>query len=280
MSYKLLAADMDETLLNERGEMTLRTQDALHRLVASGIYFSPATGRALSNMDDVVAMFKDCTMDLPFILYNGALVAMHHSKEVLFSATLDCQDAIEICKMGVEKDIPVRICTSDRMYFAKDSEEAQAYQRRVSFEVEIVGSHSGNSMDVLAEQGIIKVVWLDDPDKIRAYQGGISAHFAGKVNVHTSVPKQLEFVHISASKGIALEKIGERLGISREEMIAVGDGYNDLSMLEYAGFSVAMGNAPDDIKAVCSRVTLPYTEDGVAVFIDDFFEEGQFDNNR
>lgn len=125
----------------------------------------------------------------------------------------------------------------------------------------------------------LQEIWLDDPTQIHAYKGDISNHFNGKANVHTSVPKQLEFVHISASKAIALEKINERLGISREEMIAIGDGYNDLSMLRYAGYSVAMGNAPDDIKSVCSYVTLPNTEDGVAMFIEKFFSEGRFVKN-
>ena len=279
MVYKLLAADMDDTLLNENGEMTPRTQSALHRLVDANVYFVPATGRAFANMGGVVSMFENSKKDLPFILYNGALVKLHQSKEVLFSAYLDSKDAIEVVKMGVEKNIPVRICTDEQMYFATDSDEARAYQKKVNFKVEIIGTRPENNIDVLAEQGIIKIVWLDDPTRIRGYQDDISNHFSGRVNAHTSVPKQMEFVHISASKAIALEKIGERLGIAKEEMISVGDGYNDLSMLKYAGYSVAMGNAPDDIKSVCSHVTLPNTEDGVAVFIDKFFEEGRFNKS-
>lgn len=276
MSYKLLAADMDDTLLDDKGKMTLPTQTALHKLVDAGIYFVPATGRAFANMGGVVSMFENSKKDLPFILYNGALVKLHQSKEVLFSAYLDSNDAIEVVRMGVERNIPVRICTDDSMYFATDSDEFRAYQKKVNFKVEIVGTNANNSIDVLAEQGIIKIVWIDDPARIRGYQDELSNHFAGRVNAHTSVPKQMEFVHISASKAIALEKIGERLGIDKNEMIAVGDGYNDLSMLKYAGYSVAMGNAPEDIKSVCSYVTLPNTEDGVAAFIDKFFEQGKF----
>jgi Cof subfamily protein (haloacid dehalogenase superfamily) len=139
-----------------------------------------------------------------------------------------------------------------------------------------VGSRADISIEALAKNGIIKIVWLDEPAKIRDYQSCISEHFSGRVNVHTSVPKQLEFVHASASKGMALEKISKHLGIPCKAMIAIGDGYNDLSMLKYAGFSVAMGNAPDDIKAVCSHVTLPNNEDGASVFIEDFIRKGYF----
>jgi hypothetical protein len=267
---------MDDTLLNENGEMTQRTKDALHKLVDAGVYFVPATGRAFANMGGVVSMFEKSKNNLPFILYNGALVKLHQSKEILFSAYLDCKDAVEVVRMGVEKNVPVRICTDDQMFFAAESEESRAYQKKVNFEVGIIGTRPENDIEVLAEQGIIKIVWLDDPTRIRGYQDDISNHFAGRVNAHTSVPKQMEFVHISASKAVAMEKIGERLGITKEEMIAIGDGYNDLSMLKYAGFSVAMGNAPDDIKSVCSYVTLPNTEDGVAAFIDKFFDEGHF----
>jgi len=276
MTYKLLASDMDDTLLDDQGKITLRTQAAIRKLVDSGIYFVPATGKVLSNVEYVAEIFKGCALELPFITYNGAMVVMQRTKEILFSANMEAQSAKEIFEMGLEKNLLVRVCTQDSMYFGKDSEEAQAYQKKVNFKVEFVGSSPDNTIDALAKKGIIKIVWKDDPEIIRTYQGEIIKHFAGRVNAHTSVPFQLEFVDVSASKAVALEKISERLGISCEEMIAVGDGYNDLSMLKRAGYSVAMGNAPDDIKEVCDHVTLSNTEDGVAVFIEDFFKQGKF----
>jgi len=271
MSYRLLAADMDGTLLNDEGVMSSRTQAAIRKIVAAGICFVPATGRAMPNMEHISTMFEGSEKDLPFILYNGAMVVLHRSRRILFSASLQNQDAKEIYKMGMEKNLTMRVWSQNRMYFDKDCELAQKYQKKVNFKVEFINSQPDNSIDILAKQGITKIVWIDDPCQIRDYQDSIGEHFKGRVNCHTSNPELLEFVHISASKAIAMEKIGEHLGIKQEEMVAIGDGYNDLSMLRYAGYSVAMGNAPEDIKAICNLVTLSNNEDGVATFIDDFF---------
>jgi hydroxymethylpyrimidine pyrophosphatase-like HAD family hydrolase len=87
---------------------------------------------------------------------------------------------------------------------------------------------------------------------------------------HTSQPYFLEFVNSNATKAIAMEKLGQHYGISRSEMIAVGDGFNDLSMIEYAGLGVAMGNACDAIKSRANYVTLTNDDNGLAFVIDKF----------
>ena len=90
-----------------------------------------------------------------------------------------------------------------------------------------------------------------------------------RVNCHASRPELLEFVNIEASKAAALEKVSHISGVTKEEIAAAGDGYNDLSMLEYAGCSIAMANAPEDIKIKCDYVTLSNNEDGVAVWMEE-----------
>jgi hydroxymethylpyrimidine pyrophosphatase-like HAD family hydrolase len=84
------------------------------------------------------------------------------------------------------------------------------------------------------------------------------------------IPFFLEFVDQKVSKAIALEKMGEFYGIRREEMIAIGDGFNDLPMIEYAGLGVAMDNAPAEVKNAADYITLSNDEDGVAKVIDLF----------
>ena len=125
-------------------------------------------------------------------------------------------------------------------------------------------------IEQLIEKGINKILWYDDVERIEEYERELKTILSPTVNFHTSQPFFLEFVDINASKAIALEKLGSHYGICKEEMIAIGDGYNDLSMIEYAGLGVAMENAPQEIKQAADFVTLSNEDDGVAYVIDKF----------
>ena len=122
--------------------------------------------------------------------------------------------------------------------------------------------------DIAASVKVNDVLWLDEPERIVSHQKEMQAAFEGRLNCFASAPGLFEFVALEATKASALEKIGLRLGVAREETAAIGDGYNDLPMLRYAGLSIAMGNAPDAVKAACSHVTLGNGEDGVAAWIE------------
>lgn len=264
MKYRLLAADMDGTLLNDNYEMSSRTQAAILKWAEAGLYFVPSTGRPLCAMDNISSLFNE---DMPFIVYNGAMGIMHRSKEVLFSITLDPTLVPEIYRLGDERNLPVALWCQERLYANKNCDPIKFYQEATNAPAKIIDGQ--REIDELALLGVTKILWMDYPERVLIHQQDMQAHFGDKVNCHATRPELFEFVAPAASKATALEKIGAKLGISREEIAAVGDGYNDLSMLEYAGFSIAMGNAPDDIKKVCDRVTLTNNEDGVAVWIEE-----------
>jgi len=270
MKYKLLASDMDGTLLNTARIITPRTQAAIHNLLAAGALFVPCTGRSLCAMKDVSALFEE---DMPFIVYNGSMAVMHRSREVIFSLTLEAELALEVFAMGEERDLPMVVWCHDQLYINRDYKGTRAYQKAINLTTSKLLVNG--EIEELAAKGITKIVWLDYPEKVTAYQQEMQVHFSGRLNCHSSSPVILEFVNIAASKGKALEQIGKRLGIAREEMVAVGDWYNDLSMLQYAGFPVAMDNAPDDIKAVCAHVTYSNANDGVAALIEKYFLQNE-----
>ena len=264
MKYQLLAADMDGTLLNDNYNISSRTQAAILKWAEAGLYFVPATGRPLCAMESISTLFSE---DTPFIVYNGAMGIMHRSKEVLFSITLDPTLVPEIYCLGDERNLPVALWCQERLYANKNCDPIQFYQEATNAPAKIIDSPS--KIDELALLGVTKILWMDYPERVLIHQRDMQAHFGDRVNCHATRPELFEFVAPNASKAVALEKIGVRLGVSREEIVAVGDGYNDLSMLEYAGFSIAMGNAPGDIKKVCDYVTLTNNEDGVAVWIEE-----------
>ena len=127
-----------------------------------------------------------------------------------------------------------------------------------------------NAEDIV-RQGITKILLIGGIDDIQEVRRCVEAGgLAEKVNFYTSKPQFLEFINKETSKGDAMARIGEMYGIRREEMIAIGDGCNDIPMLEYAGLGVAMANAGEEVRAKADYVTLSNEEDGVAAVIEKF----------
>ena len=121
--------------------------------------------------------------------------------------------------------------------------------------------------------GITKILWYDEMDRIKQILKELSCNMFSEVSYCTSKPVFLEFFSSRVSKSAAMEKIGELYGIKQEEMIAIGDGLNDLSMIQYAGIGVAMENAEEEVKRNSQYVTTSNDEDGVRKAIEKFFTE-------
>ena len=258
--YKLLAVDLDGTLLNDDSEITERTRRAVLAAMEQGVMFVPSTGRPLCGVGHISAMFPG---DYPFLLLNGALAVTGETKRVLFSQPLEPACAKEIFDLGVSRDIPVAVWAEGKLYASEDSALTQDYRAITGVDMPIISDLNGIG-------NIEKLLWISTPEEAAQYQTEMHSHFGERVNAHTSRPYLLEFVSPKASKALALQAIGEAYGIRAEEMIAVGDGYNDVSMLEYAGLGIAMDNAPEDIKALCQYTTLSNNEDGLAALIERF----------
>lgn len=260
MKYKLLAADMDGTLLDAHSQVSPRTQAAVLAAMERGVLFVPSTGRPMCGMQNIQSLFPG---DLPCILYNGAVAMTCKSKKILLSQNLDEACAHEIYRMGIDRGYQVVLWENEQLHVSEDCQATRLYRNITGATMQVVA-------DISTLREVTKMIWIIPPEEGPRLQEEIHAHFGGKINCHTSRPYLLEFVDAKASKGLALAAVGKAYGIAPEEMIAVGDGYNDVSMLEYAGLGAAMGNAPEDIKALCQHVTSTNDNDGVAVLIEKF----------
>lgn len=265
MRYKLIAVDIDGTLVNSRSELTPRTRSAIQKALDAGVIFTISTGRPMRGVEWLNVLLP---CDLPFITYNGAAVVMGKSKKVLLHQALPYELSREALTLGVKNDTGTFAWVDDVLYAATQNAKNEIYKRISGYEPIIQ-----QDMDSLLQNGASKILWCDSADKIGRLQDEMQEHFAGKLNCHTSSPMLLEFVDLAASKANAMAKIGELYGIDASEMIAVGDGFNDISMLEYAGLGVAMANAPQAVKDRADFITLSNDDDGVAYVIEKFFNE-------
>lgn len=273
MAIQLLALDIDGTLLNSRGELTERNRTAIANARSRGIEVVLVTGRRFASAR---ILLHELALDLPLVSHNGAL-----TKEVETLATLDFQPleeeaAREVIDLGREATADMICCddphglgtmviegisSTNRVlqgYLARyrdavvEVEDLRAYLDHAP--IQMMFSGSCRSMDQLT-------------DRLEAALGDRAQIFQTRYRSHDLTI--LDVLGATASKGQTLAAYAERLGLSREEVMAIGDNHNDLSMLQYAGYGVLMGNADPEMKGVEGLYqTTSNDEDGVAIAID------------
>ena len=263
MNYKLIALDMDGTLLTSEKTISERTAKVIDTAYKAGKIVTISTGRPIQGLSDYDSVI---TPDIPVITYNGAMIIKLHSKEVLFHKQMDTASAREVLAFGRKFGTTMVIWSDNKLYVSKINDAVDSYKLISGVEPILLEDE-----EIVLKAGITKMLWLDDADKHIEYQDILDRNLKNRKVVYcTSQPTFLEFMGEGISKAAAMEKLSEIFGISREEMIAVGDGFNDLPMIEYAGLGVAMENAPEEVKNAASFVTASNDEDGVALVIEKF----------
>lgn len=281
---KLLAIDLDGTLLNKGKYISQKNIDAIQTAKQNGIEIVIATGRANFDAQNI---FKDIALDPWIIGTNGATIH-NPSGELFHSAPLEKSQALSMLKVLEEQQlyyeafIDNQICAPQygRKLLFKEMEglikakpDMDIDLLRLEVEIQFGQSefHFIPSYHVLKDTNseIYNILaYSFDEDKLKK---GWS-RFADLPDV-TSVQSGIHNFHLQhtqASKGNALKRLAKELHIDVAECAAVGDNYNDMSMLEIAGLSAAMGNADQEIKDACDFVTKSNNEDGVAYFIESF----------
>jgi hypothetical protein len=262
MNYKLIASDCDGTLINSDSQLTERTKTAIEKCMDKGVIFVMATGRPTYGVQWFIDMFEQ---DMPIITYNGSFACMSKSQKVIVEDKIPAELCREAIKLGMKHKLGVVTYVDNKLYIAERNEWTDSYANYFKLNPEV----SGDIFEIV-KNGAAKVVWIDDPKKINSYYHETQAHFDGRLNCFTSASFLFELVAADASKGTAIQKIGEIYGIKPEEMIAVGDGFNDVDMLEFAGLGVAVDNAPQGVKDAANEITLSNDEDGVAAVIEKY----------
>ena len=262
MNYRLMAVDMDGTLLNAENQITPVTEAAIKKAMTGGLKFTLCTGRPLQG---VLRYVKQLQLDCPIITYNGAMIVHSGSGEVLFSQNMDSDEARKVWAIADKLGAALFVWSAGELF-------ARAPREKVAFYEEITKTTAKEIGDFeeLVQRGITKLLWYDVPEVLDDLIVDLQGAGFEKTTFTKSRAYFLEFFSAFTSKAVAMEKLGEYYGIDKSEMIAVGDQTNDLPMIEYAGLGVAMGNAVDAVKAVAGYITDTNENDGVAKVIEKF----------
>ena len=262
MKYKLMAVDVDGTLLDSKKNLTPETIKAIREAVQSGLIFTICTGRPIQGVEPLIDQLG---LDLPFITYNGAMIVMGKSRKILYARTMQGEDAKAVFELGNRLQTTIVLWVDNKLYVKPLGHNAEAYSdlsRTEALPIE--------DLDALIAQGVTKVLFYDKVETIRHYEQTVGPFVPKTVNYCTSQPFLLEFFDQEVSKANALARLSAYYGFTKDEVIAIGDGQNDLSMIEYAGLGVAMANAEETIKQQADYVTLSNDENGVAHVIKEF----------
>lgn len=283
MSIRLLALDLDGTLLNSRGLITERNREALANARDHGVKVAVVTGRRFR---DARPIALDLGIDVPVIAHNGALTKHARTLETVAVSHLPLDAAHQALKIG--RSIGADPLVSDDheglglLVYDHLSGHNRAMLEYVAWSRRI----HGDETDELVRQVKSVEEYLDHPPVHLAFSGGcvmmstlaqrLQQQLTVKVKIFcTSYPKKdfslLDIVHPEASKGAGVAAAAAELAIEQDEIMAIGDNHNDLEMLEYAGTSVVMENAePALLQNKRFHLTTSNDADGVAVAIEKF----------
>lgn len=260
--YKLIALDMDGTLLNSKGQVLESTINSLRKCRDQGIVVTISTGRPIQGVEDYIELLE---LEAPIITYNGAMIVDAISKEVTFAQNLNRDDAKHIMTMGLEIDATMTVWSDNKLYSNKNNEAVEQYRQITG-----VTLNELTSVDALLKQGVTKILWIQSKDKMPEYFEFLEGKVSDQVNYCTSRPTFLEFFHKKVSKATSLNEVAKGYGILQSEVLAFGDGQNDLEMITYAGLGIVMENGVDDLKKEANYITASNDDHGIQRALEKF----------
>ncbi|MBL0514733.1 MULTISPECIES: sugar-phosphatase [Aeromonas] len=264
--YKLIALDMDGTLLNPQGQITPRTHAAIAAARDQGVTVVLTSGRPLEGMTPYLAELGLTGQDDYVICYNGALVQQVADQRILRSQLLTGSDASAIAHLASELGVNVHgFSVRQGLISPRVSTYTEHESRLIKMPINLV-----DFATLPADEQIMKVMMIDPEPQLSRAIAQLPAELYERYTVVRSSPYFLEFMNKRSNKGTGVAALAEHLGLDASRVIAVGDAGNDRHMIEYAGLGVAMGNATDEIKALAQHTTARNDEDGVARVIEQF----------
>jgi Cof subfamily protein (haloacid dehalogenase superfamily) len=260
---RVVATDFDRTLTWRDGVIEPRTVDALHRARTAGLQVIVVTGRMVQS---VRRALEPAGLDGPVICYQGAVVA-DGDGSWLRHEPIPLELAREAIAALAEEGYSPNVYVDDELYVAEETAES----RRYADLNKIVVTAVGDLLAWLAEPPT-KLVAVGDPDALDGVERRMKDRFGERLYISKSLPYFLEFAQAGVTKAAGLDFLSEHLGFTAAQTICFGDGENDVELVAWGGFGIAVENAHDRVKAVADWVCPPASEQGVAQVLEAYLD--------
>lgn len=281
---KLLALDLDGTLLDSRGQIPAANRSAIRAAESAGVLVTIATGRRFR---DALPVGLELELNAPLVTHNGALLKYAGSLETVAASLLAPETTLEIVRVGKQYGGDALVSADPHgkgsLLYDRVSEDNLPLQRYLAWATRMHGdeaesevSHVEDLHDALPGHEVIHISFSGTCKAMTRMLGFLEQELADSVTILPTIYPRLDFTLIDilppgATKGTGLERLAREFGIATNEIMVVGDNFNDLGMLEFAGTPVIMGNAdPSLLERAEFYKTLSNDEGGVALAIDRF----------
>ncbi len=260
---KLVAIDLDGTLLNDRKEVTLETVDSLAMAVRCGVKVVIASARPPRS---VRAIYQRLKLDTWQINYNGALVWDEVNRQVVAHTPLEFSLVLDIIDRarGLFSDVLIGCEIMDRWHTDRHDLTYTTETGRL-FGPDVVAP-----IPMFCNQPITKLMLLGHPEMMASLARVVGEAYARQITLVSTDADLIQITHPTASKAAALAQVAAHYGIAMEEVMAIGDAVNDIGMLQAAGVGVAMDNASPSVKAVADWIAPSNNNHGVRAALRQF----------
>lgn len=266
MNYRMLVLDLDDTLLKDDRTVSELTRRRLLEAQQQGMIVVLASGRPTYAMQHLAKELCLAEYSGYFISFNGARITSCADQHILLSVDISHAQMCKLFDLAQEHGVYIQTYTEDHILVSKDNEYTQ-------IEKEITGMDVIECTDFKAEipKTAVKAMMLEHPDRLKEVEKALRPVVENELYMTITKPFFLEFMNPAVDKGKSLVTLAQHLNVPMEQVIAVGDSYNDISMIKAAGLGVAMGNAVEAVKQAADYETADNEHDGVARVVERFF---------
>lgn len=267
MNYQILVLDLDGTLTNSKKELTEPTRKALIEIQEAGKTIVLASGRPINGVAPLAEKLKLSKYGGYMLSFNGARITQCSTGEIIYNKTLPCEVIQPVYDIIKEyKGVDLITYDGNSIYSGLDTNE---YTEKESFI---------NSMEILHKENFVeslsfpvnKLLVPGEPEILQEIMPVLQKRFHKLLSIYLSEPFFLEIMPQNIDKAHSLQKLLNSIGLTADSMICCGDGFNDISMIEYAGLGVAMENAQPIVKESADFITKSNDEDGIIHVINTF----------
>ena len=264
LPYRLCAIDLDDTLLGPDHTVSPRNVAAVQAVVAKGVTVVIASGRM---HESTLRYVKQMGLETPIISYNGAMVKNPHTGETWLHDRISADVASQVLDYACEHRLQLNYYLNDHFFSAAFTDWAKLYYERTHAPIEIVPE----MYRTLQGTEPTKMIIIDTQEKTDSLMNPFRDRFGDGLYVTKSNDEYLEMMPPQANKGVALALVAARFGITAPETMAFGDSFNDIPMLRWAGYGIAVGNAKPETKAAAKQTVATNADDGVGRALEQIF---------
>ena len=266
MAYEILVLDIDGTLTNTEKNITEDTLQAIRNIQDRGHKVVLASGRPTPGIRPIAEQLEMSKYGGYILSFNGAKIIDCKTNETIYQKVLPHELIPAIYNAALEFKTGLITYDDDEVIAATDVDDYIIKETKINH---ISYRQVKNFVEYITFD-VNKCLMTGEPEHLAEVENALKKRFEGQLNIFRSEPFFLEIVPLHVDKAESLGKLLDHLHLSKEQMISCGDGYNDITMIQYAGMGVAMANAQQKVKEVADYITLSNDEDGVAHVINEF----------